>query len=175
MQFKIGAIALCVLAATGLAQSRPDVSGDWVLDKQRSTQTMRGRGVTSVTGLLGEKFTARQNEKTLTFDISVAALQRTVTAVYNLDGSESRNLNPTGPGLPDEPIFSKVSWEGSRLVIHTRGTAQGTTPPLETKRVIWIDADGLLTIERTAEGQTTTRSVYRRAQPGTRDYLPTLL
>ena len=159
-------VALALLAATAglVAQARPDLSGDWVLDKQRSTQTMRGRGVTSVTGLLGEKFTAKQNDKTLTFEISVAALQRTVTAVYNLDGSESRNLNPTGPGLPDEPIFSKVSWEGSRLVIHTRGTAQGTTPPLETKRVIWIDADGLLTIERTAEGQTTTRSVYTRAK-----------
>ena len=164
MRSSVVAFAFAVWTMAGVAQSRPDLSGDWVLDKERSTQTQQGGRVTAVTGLLGEKFTAKQNEKTLAFEISVAALQRTVTAVYNLDGSESRNLNPTGPGLPDEPIFSKASWEGSRLIIHTRGTAQGSSPPLETKRVIWIDTDGLFTIERTAEGQTTTRSVYSRVK-----------
>ena len=87
-----------------------------------------------------------------------------LTAVYNQAATESRNLNPVGPGLPDEPFFSKVSWDGSRFVIHTRGTAQGNSPPLETKRVIWIDADGVLMIERTAEGQPATRSVYSRAK-----------
>ena len=49
-------------------------------------------------------------------------------------------------------------------MILTRGTAQGNSPPRETKRVIWIDTDGILTIERTAEGQPITRSIYARAK-----------
>lgn len=164
MGTRISALAFVAAVMAGVAQSRPDFSGDWVLDQTRSTQTQQQARVTAVTGLLGEKFTARQNDKTLTFEISLPVQRLNVTAVYNLDGTESRNLNPVGPGLPDEPVFSKVSWDGSRLVIHTRGTAQGNSPPLETKRVIWIDADGVLMIERTAEGQPATRSVYSRAK-----------
>jgi hypothetical protein len=135
-----------------------------VLDKERSTQTLKEKRVTAVTGLLGETFTAKQTDKTLTLEIAVPAQRLNVTAVYNLDGTESRNMNPVGPGLPDEPVFSKAFWDGARLVIHTRGTAQGNAPPLETKRAVWIDAEGRLTIERSAEGQPTTQSVYSRVK-----------
>jgi hypothetical protein len=116
---------------------------------------MRGAVVVSITGLLGERFTARQDEKTLT--LRITALGREIQAAYNLDGSESRNLNPT-PGQPDEPIFSRASWEGDRLVILTRGTTPVDGKPRESKRVLWIDADGLL-IERSADGEPTTQSV----------------
>ena len=146
------------------AQQKPDFSGDWVLAKDRSSQTMSGSIVVSVSGLLGDKFSAVQNARTLTLTITVAALGRDITAGYNLDGSESRNLNPAGPGQPDEPIFSRASWEGDRLVVLTRGTLLVNGKPLETKRVIWIDKDGFLTIERSAEGAPTVRSVYQRTR-----------
>ena len=144
------------------AQERPNFTGNWVLAQDRSSQTMRGSVVVSVSGLLGDSFTAIQNGKTLTLSIVVRALGRDVKAVYNLDGSESKNMNPTGPGQPDEPISSRVSWDGGKLVILTRGSALVDGKPLETKRVIWIDSEGLFTIERSAEGQPTLRSVYRR-------------
>lgn len=125
---------------------------------------MSGSVVVSVSGLLGDKFSAVQDTKTLTLTITVAALGRDIRAVYNLDGSESRNLNPAGAGQPDEPIFSRASWESDKLVIHTRGTALVNGKPLETKRVLWLDKDGLLTIERSAEGAPTLRSVYQRTR-----------
>jgi len=159
---------LSVLAGTLIAaQARPDLSGEWVLAKERSTQTLQGSRVTAVTGLLGEKVSVTQDAKTLTLDISLAALGRPIRAIYNLDGSESRNLNPVGGGQPDEPIFSRATWDGAKLVILTRGTALIDGKPLETRRVIWIDADRL-TIERSSEGQPTTRSVYERAKRGSR-------
>ena len=125
---------------------------------------MSGSVVVSVSGLLGDKFSAVQDTKTLTLTITVAALGRDIRAVYNLDGSESRNLNPAGAGQPDEPIFSRASWESDKLAIHTRGTALVNGKPLETKRVLWLDKDGLLTIERSAEGAPTLRSVYQRTR-----------
>jgi hypothetical protein len=146
------------------AQARPDLSGEWVLAKERSTQTLQGARVTAVTGLLGETVSVRQDAKTLTLDISLAALGRPIRAVYNLDGTESRNMNPGAPGQPDEPIFSRASWDGEKLVILTRGSALVDGKPLETRRVMWIDADGRLTIERTSVGQPTTRSVYERTK-----------
>jgi len=162
-------LLLSVLAGTLVAaQTRPDFSGDWVLSKERSTQKLTGLSVTSVSGLLGEKFSAKQDQKTLVLDISVAALGRSIRAVYNLDGTESRNMNPGGPGQPDEPIVSRATWETEKLVILTRGTLLVDGKPLETRRVIWIDADSRLTIERSSEGQPTTRSVYERVKQGSR-------
>ena len=99
----------------------------------------------------------------LTLDITSAVIGRPVRVVYNLDGTESRNLNPSQvPGVADEPIFSRASWEGQKLVILTRGSTLMNGKPLESKRVIWIDGDGLLTIERSSEGSPTTLSVYKK-------------
>jgi hypothetical protein len=158
-------LAVIVGAVAPQAQTRPDLSGGWVLVRDRSSQTMSGSTVVSVAGLLGESFTAKQDAATLSFDIRVPGLPRPIAAVYALDGSESRNMNPgAGPGGVDEPILSRASWDGDKLVILTRGTALVNGKPVESRRVIWIDAAGLLTIERSSEGASTTRSVYRRSQ-----------
>jgi len=162
MRMTVGAVVLFAVVASVSGQSQPDLSGEWVLAKERSTQTLQGSRVTAVTGLLGERVSIRQDAKTLTLDISLAALGRPIRAVYNLDGSESRNLNPVSAGVPDEPIFSTAAWDDEKLVILTRGTTLVDGKPLETRRVIWIDADSRLTIERASEGQPTTRSVYER-------------
>ena len=162
MATRILTLALVLGAALQQATSRPNFAGEWVLAQDRSTQTMKGSVVVSVSGLLGEKFRATQDAKTLKLVIN--ALGRELIAIYNLDGSESQNLNPGAPGQPDDPIYSHATWDGARLVIQTRGTALVNGKPQESKRVIWIDSEGFLTIERTAEGQLTMRSVYRRVQ-----------
>jgi hypothetical protein len=150
MKTLASAALVIAIAVTVTAQGRPDFSGDWVIARAN-------------TGLLGEKFTAKQDAGTLTLTITVAALKRDVIAVYNLDGSERQNMNPQGPGIADEPIYSRVTWDGDKLVIATRGTILVNGKPVESKRVIWIDGEGLLNIERSSAGQPTTRSVYRRA------------
>jgi hypothetical protein len=121
-------------------------------------------------GGVGERTARRQvqrsagREDTDADDHRRRARSRHQGLAYNLDGSESKNLNPSGGGQPDEPIFSRASWEGEKLVILTRGTALVDGKPLETKRVIWLEKDGLLTIERSAEGAPTLRSVYQRSK-----------
>jgi hypothetical protein len=162
MSIKAALLAVAFATMAIAAQLRPDFSGDWSLAKSRSTQTIESQRVTSVVGLLGEKFIAKQDAKTLTLDITSAAVGRPVRAVYNLDNSESKNVNPGQAGQPDEAIISRASWDGEKLVILTRGTVLVDGKPRESKRVIWIDADGLLTIERSSEGVPTTRSVYER-------------
>ena len=139
-------------------------SGNWVIAQDRTTLAARPRVVANLSGILGEKFTAIQNERALTLDISTSALPKPVHVVYNLDGSESRNLNPgPSPAIEGEPIFSRASWEQDRLVIQTRGTALVNGKPQASKRVMWIDADGFLHIERSSEGATTTVSVYKKS------------
>lgn len=154
-------LVIALLANAGMAaQERPDFSGTWILVQERSTRTIQGNIVTSITGLLGERFTATQGPQALS--LAISANGREIAVTYALDGSESRNMNPTAPGQPDEPIFSTAAWEEGRLVIRTRGSALVNGRPLESTRVMWIDADGALTIERRSDGVPATRSVYRR-------------
>ena len=168
MRIITSVVAAVLIAVASLgAQQRPDFSGAWVLLQDRSSQTpqtIAGSVVVSVTGLLGDKFSAVQDAKTLALTITVVALGGDIKAVYNLDGSESKNMNPVGGGQPDEPIFSRASWEGDKLVILTRGTAVVNGKVTETRRVMWLDTDGLLTIDRIAEGAPTRRSVYQRSK-----------
>jgi hypothetical protein len=87
MRIQISLLATTTLVASIClaAQAKPDFSGDWVLARDRSSQTMNGSVVVSVSGLLGDKFTAVQDAKTLSLTITVAALARDIKAVYNLD------------------------------------------------------------------------------------------
>jgi hypothetical protein len=175
MYSRIGSAAVLfaiVAAGASLAQTRPDFSGDWALVRDKSTQT-RGSAVIAIAGLLGEKFTAKQDSRTLALDIT--ALGRQFKVLYNLDGSASRNMSPTSPGQPDREIVSYAAWEGDRLVVRTKTPAEldGKPVDMDTRRVMWIDAEGMLTIERSGTPAVlvpTTRSVYQRK--GTSDAAP---
>jgi hypothetical protein len=157
------AVIALLLAAAGTFQQapvRPDFSGQWTLDQQRSTSTPTG-----VAGMLGSSFTAKQDAKTLTLDISIVGGH--LQAIYNLDGADSRNVMPGPAG--DEVIVSRATWDADRLVIVTRSTEMqdGKSVGMETRRVMWIGTDGLLVLERSGTPAAlvpTTRSVYRRAK-----------
>lgn len=154
-------ISILMIAGSWLqAPAKPDFSGRWTLDARRSTSTPSGPAA-----MFGSSFVAKQDAKTLTLDITFPG--GSLQAVYLLDGSDSRNTMPGPAG--DEVIVSRASWDGSRLVIVTKSTElQNDQPvPLETRRVIWIGADGSITLERTGtpvELVPPTTSVYRRAR-----------
>ena len=141
-----------LLSAVTLAQA-PNFAGKWAVVADPASQGPGG---------LGQSAVIKQDATTLT--VTRTTQMGEVTSVYKLDGSESKNMNPTGIGQADEPIFSHASWDGDKLVILTRGTALVNGKQLETKRVIWLEKDGLLTIERSAEGAPTLRSVYQRSK-----------
>ena len=155
-----------LIAAGSLVQApvRPDFSGRWTLDAQRSTSTPTGPAA-----MLGSSFVATQDAKTLALEITFPGGR--LKAVYQLDGSDSRNTMPGPAG--DETIVSRASWDGVRLVIITRSTElqNGQPVPMETRRVLRIGADGSLTLERSGtpvELVPPTTSVYRRSRDGSR-------
>ena len=142
------------------APTRPDFSGKWALDQQRSTSTPSGPAA-----MFGLSFVAKQDAKTLALDISFPG--GTIHAAYNLDGSESRNGMPGPNG--EEIIVSRATWDGNRLVIVTKSTEElnGKSVPMESRRVMWIATDGMLMLERSGtpvELVPKTTSVYRSAK-----------
>jgi hypothetical protein len=108
----------------------------------------------------GQEFTAKQDAKMLT--ITRMQGDQTVTATYNLDGSESKNM-VAGRGGQQEQV-SKAAWEGNKLSITTTLNFGGNS--VEQKRVLSIEG-GNLVIEQTQPGRgggeaTTTKLVYKK-------------
>ena len=151
-----------ILSSGLLAQARPDFAGTWTFDQQKSMKPgPDGRVV--LAAMLGDDFVALQTASTLTLRISFQG--STVVAVYDLTGAESENVSPG-----DITVTSRASWKGNTLVIDSVSAGQeeaGKPVTIRTKRVIWIDDDGDLLIERTgtpASQVTPSRSVYRRVR-----------
>jgi hypothetical protein len=159
------AVILSVAAGTH-AQGKADFSGKWVMDPASAPAPPAGapagggRGGRGGGAGFGQEFTAAQNAKTLT--ITRTQGDQTVTATYNLDGSESKNT-VQGRGGPQEQV-SKAMWDGSKLAITTAVNFGGT--PAEQKRVLSLEG-GNLVIEQTNPGRgggapTTVKLVYKK-------------
>jgi|SRR5215208_1736216 len=148
--FLVVAVVLMFGAAASMAaQAKPDFSGKWVAEAAAAPAAPPadgggggGRGGGRGGGGFGNEFTIAQNAKTLT--ITRMQGDQTVTTVYNLDGSESKNTTQ-GRGGPQEQV-SKAVWDGAKLVVTT------TTGNGEQKRVFAMEG-GNLTIETTAPGR----------------------
>jgi hypothetical protein len=166
--FLVVAVVLMFGAAASLAaQAKPDFSGKWVMDPASAPAPPAGapaggggggggRGGGRGGGGFGQEFTIAQNAKTLT--ITRMQGDQTVTTVYNLDGSESKNT-VQGRGGATEQV-SKAVWDGAKLVVTTMA-GNG-----EQKRVFAMEG-GNLTIETTAPGRdggpgTPTKLVYKK-------------
>lgn len=140
-------------------QTRPDFSGTWKFDRARSAEPWNGRIV--IGALLGDECVVTQDRTALTLAITVGAQK--IRAVYNFAG-ESRNLSPG-----DIPVTSRTSWEGNKLVIASTSTSttNGATVTVDSRRVLWLDAQKNLIIERTGRPTsevTPSRSVYTRVR-----------
>jgi hypothetical protein len=168
----VTAAALVVATTAGMyAQAKPDFSGKWVMDPASAPAPPAGapdgggrggggRGGGGGGAGFGQEFTAKQDAKMLT--IARAQGDQTITAMYMLDGSESKNM-VAGRGGQQEQV-SKAMWDGNKLVITTTVNFGGT--PAEQKRVLSMEG-GNLVIEQTAPGRgggepTTTKVVYKK-------------
>jgi hypothetical protein len=139
--------------------ARPDFSGTWKFDRARSAEPWNGRIV--IGALLGDECVVTQDRTALTLDITVGGQK--IRAVYNFSG-DSRNLSPG-----DIPVTSHTSWEGDKLVIASTSSSntRGEAVTVESRRVLWLDANRNLIIERTgtpASEVTPSRSVYTRVR-----------
>ncbi|MBA2305728.1 MAG: hypothetical protein H0W08_24275 [Acidobacteria bacterium] len=151
----------CSLPAGEASQTRPDLSGTWAFDQQKTMQPgPDGRIV--LAAMLGDQFVALQTTTSLTLRIKFQG--EIVVAIYDLTGADSENLSPG-----DIRVTSRASWQGKKLVIDStsQGMDNGQALTIASKRVIWIDQAGDLIIERSgtpASVVTPSRSVYRRVR-----------
>jgi len=155
------ALSLLTMALPAPAESfRPDFSGTWTFDQPRSMEKPGPDGRIVLAAMLGDEFVAKQGSTTLTLTIPVGG--QLVTAVYSLAGKETRNISPGNIA-----VTSRAAWDARRLVIRSTsaGTEKGRPMTVRSRRVIWLDTDGSLVIERTgtpASVVTPSRSVYRK-------------
>jgi len=148
-KFVFLAVILAVaLAVPTLAQAKkPDFSGKWIQDMEKSDPAPAGRGGGAA------------NPQTITITMTAAefTMERTTgqgvqKTVYKLDGSESSNAGRGGD------VKSKTVWDGNKLVTkYQRVMGENTVDVTETRSL----ADGLLTVE-TKSGENTRKIVFKK-------------
>ena len=148
-RFVFLALLLAVaLAVPSIAQAqKPDFSGKWIQDMEKSDPAPAGRGGGAA------------NPQTITITMTAAefTMERTTgqgvqKTVYKLDGSESSNAGRGGD------IKSKTVWDGNKLVTkYQRTMGENTVDVTETRSL----ADGLLTVE-TKSGENTRKVVFKK-------------
>ncbi len=153
-------IILCVstfLCAVTLAQERPDFTGTWGFNQQKSTPGIAGNTPNIA---FASRIVVRQSADE--FDVTLTSVrQQPVAAVYRLDGSQ---VNVQAPAGITEVGSARI--EGSTLVITSRRSF--TSPAGETVvqfKEVWSVAGQVLTIEKTRieDGESSTeKAVYDR-------------
>ena len=154
---------LAVLFAVGAsAQTKPNFAGTWTLDMEKSVLP-QGRGGGQGGGRQGG---GAAQPLTITVDgskMSVAQQrgENTVTTVYLLDGTVSKNTMAGRQGGEPTEVTYTSKWDGAKLVttiVNPRGTSTESR---------WIEADGTMVVETTRTGPdgtaTTTKLVYKKS------------
>jgi hypothetical protein len=161
------AVLVLAIAALGFAQAKPDFSGTWTLDLDKSEmggpgpggpgadRPGRGQGYP-----LDAKFVVKQTASELSIDQQVGGNSNLIA--YKLDGSESVNA-----GMRGGQVRSKARWDADKLVVEstqTMNTPDGERT-LETKEVRSLAADGTMVVERTTvtpRGTRTQKLVFKK-------------
>ena len=140
-------------AAGDIAQGKPNFAGTWLQDVSGAAQGAGGRQGGTPTpqtiAIDGNKLT-----------ISRAMGGNTVSTVYLLDGTPSKNMQPGRQGAEATEVTYVSKWEGSVLVT-TITTPQGARTEKRS-----IEADGSMKVETIVtgpDGQPATRTaVFKR-------------
>jgi hypothetical protein len=157
---------LAVLFTAGLmAQARPDFSGTWTLDPDKSVMPQgrgAGQGGGRQGGMGGGPLTITVEGQKMSISRTAGQSGNTITTVYMLDGTDSKNqvtMGRGGEGGPVEVVY-KSKWDGNKLVTTITNQMGSST---ETR---WIDADGTMVVETTRTNQQgeaiTTKLVFKK-------------
>jgi hypothetical protein len=157
--FTLMTAVILPFAARAQAQGKPDFSGAWTLDAAKSDAPMGrgGRGGPAGPVTLAIKQTAAE------LTIETKRGEQSQTAIYELDGSESKN-EVAGRGGPSM-VISKAHWDGAKLVIDGSREVQGFA--ITTKEVRSLSADGKeMTVETaisTPQGDINQKQVFTKS------------
>ena len=150
-------VAVMAVPSIVAAQAKPDFSGKWLQDMEKS-DPMGGPG--------GGRGPMGPQALTITQSAAELAIERdtpngAIKAVYKLDGSES--VNQTGRGTST----TKSTWDGATLV--TAGTQvmnmQGNEVTIQMKEVRSLEADGTMVVVTTTQspmGERTRKTVFKK-------------
>lgn len=174
----LAAVALCLVLVALAADSKTDLSGTWVLDKQKSDPIrFGGRGGAGGPGGPGGggggqpadidiTLVVKQtdNELAVTRKINFNGQERSIDQKFTLDGSQ--NTNPAAMGRGE--FKSKTKLKKDKLVIE--GTQQITTPngdmEIGSIEEYSLSEDGkILTIKATRstpQGERTSKQVFNK-------------
>jgi hypothetical protein len=184
---RLTALVLCttVLSTSLAAQTHPDLSGDWVLNRDKTaavtdahrssssstpSASVSGGGGGGGVAMMGQGPVAPPEYLITLTAASITVDRVAVTTpqkyVYKLDGSDS--VNAVGPTTSK----TKTHWDGARLV--TEGTRSVTTSQGDVsslfKEVRSLDKDGAMIVEQTRQSQNqeplTTYQVFVRKPKG---------
>jgi len=148
----ITAALVVALAVSGYAQKKPDFSGTWTVDTEKSDPAPApggggGRGFMGMTGPITIKQTADS------VSIEGQGRQGAMTRSYKLDGTETE--------IPMGPVTAKgkAKWVGDKLVIET--TREGQNGTVTTSATYSLNSDGTLTVVmKTPQGER--KNVYKK-------------
>jgi hypothetical protein len=145
------AVALAV-PSMAMAQAKPNFSGKWVQDMDKSDPMGGGRGPAGPQTLT---YTQTATELTIERETPNGAMK----TVYKLDGSDSTNAMGRGGD-----VVSKTTWDGSKLVTkYSRQMQNGTIEVTETRS---LEADGTLVVVTAMKGgpngDTTRKTVFKK-------------
>jgi hypothetical protein len=155
----VGALSLVFAASTAIAQA-PSFAGAWTLVPDPNAAGGGGGGGRGGGMLLGQAATVTQDANTLT--ITRTTQNGEVKMVYNLDGSDSKNM-VMGRGGQTEQV-SKAKWDGAKLVITTTLTMGENT--VTRTQTLALDGSGQLVVTSTGPGRggevMTTTQTYKK-------------
>jgi hypothetical protein len=148
------AVALAV-PSMAMAQAKPNFSGKWVQDMDKSDPMGGGGGGRGPAGPATLTYTQTATELTIERETQ-NGVQKTV---YKLDGSPSENAGGRG-----DAVTSKTTWDGSKLVTkYSRTMGENTVEVTETRS---IEADGTLVLVTAMKGgpngDTSRKTVFKK-------------
>lgn len=151
-------LAIVLAAAFVAAQAKPDFSGSWTLDKEKSVMPAPpGGGGGRGGGAPAEAITIKQTPTELT----ITAGER--VTVHKLDGTEYELAGGRGGASK-----ATSKWDGAKLVTSINRTMgrEGEPPTtITTTETRSLGADGTLTVDsitKTAQGERVVKAVYKK-------------
>ncbi len=106
----IGAVILLGIAISGVVQEKPDLSGEWILNRQASTLSPGADAVQSGVVRIDHR------EPTFGYKAKFVSAGGPLQVEYELR-SDGREIVSTQPGVT---IVSRLRWEGDALVVTSR-------------------------------------------------------
>lgn len=167
-------VALCLgLPSFATAQSRPDLTGNWVRTDSAEQRSVAAVGdatfrVGNMGSGWGSPLTIRQEANRLIVEYAhfgTYDLQPKLALSFSLDGSESRTTIMIGHA--ESVLRSRATWRDSSLVITTIYSGPAPIGSTEVRQVLTLESPTSLIVETTRAGASGSapavlRTTYRK-------------